>query len=52
VDPRDLLLSETFGLWKLSGGQTWERVAADRRRDALEIHAPVVGFTQYALATD
>lgn len=52
VDPRDLLLSETFGLWKLSGGQTWERVAADRRRDVLEIHAPVVGFTQYALATD
>jgi hypothetical protein len=52
VDPRDLLLSETFGLWKLSGGQTWERVAADRRRDLLEIHAPIVGFTQYALATD
>jgi hypothetical protein len=52
VDPRDLLLSETFGLWKLTGGQTWERVAADRRRDVLEIHAPIVGFTQYALATD
>jgi hypothetical protein len=52
VDPRDLLLSETFGLWKLAGGQTWERVAADRRRDILEIHAPIVGFTQYALATD
>lgn len=52
VDPRDLLLSETFGLWKLTGAETWERVPADRRRDVLEIHAPIVGFTQYALATD
>jgi hypothetical protein len=54
VDPRDLLLSETFGLWsRLGSGTTWERVAgAERRRDRFEIHAPVVGFTQYALATD
>lgn len=53
VDPRDLLLSETFGLWKKLGSSTaWERVTAERRRDRFEIHAPVVGFTQYALATD
>lgn len=52
VDPRDLLLSETFSLWKMTGAQTWERVSADRRRDVMEIHAPIVGFTQYALATD
>lgn len=52
VDPRDLLLSETFGLWRMTGESTWERVTAERRRDLLEIHGPVVGFTQYALATD
>ena len=53
VDPRDLVLSETFGLWrKAPTGSSWERVTANRRRDILEIHAPIVGFTQYALATD
>jgi len=53
VDPRDLMLSESFGLWKRTpGGSAWERVSANRRRDILEIHAPIVGFTQYALATD
>ena len=32
---------------------TWQRVGgAERRRDEFEIVAPVVGFTQYALATD
>jgi hypothetical protein len=51
-DPRDLLLAETFGLWRMTGESSWERVTADRRRDILEIHAPIVGFTQYALATD
>lgn len=54
IDPRDLLLAETFGLWKKLGPTSaWERVtSAERRRDRFEIHAPIVGFTQYALATD
>lgn len=54
VDPRDLLLSETFSLWqKVTTSTAWQRVAgAERRRDEFEIVAPVVGFTQYALATD
>lgn len=54
VDPRDLLLSQTFGLWsRLGPGTTWERVTtAERKPDQTEIHAPVFGFTQYALATD
>lgn len=54
VDPRDLLLSETFGLWeKVGTTSTWRRVAsAERRRDSFEIVGPVLGFTQYALATD
>lgn len=53
VDPRDLLLAETFGLWRKTGvADQWERVASERKRDIAEIHAPVLGFTQYALATD
>lgn len=53
VDARDLVISETFGLWRMTGaaGQ-WERVPAERKRDQVEIHATVMGFTQYALATD
>lgn len=54
VDPRDQLLAETFGLWKKIGPTSvWERVTtAERQRDRFEIHAEIVGFTQYALATD
>lgn len=54
VDPRDLYLSETFGLWqKLPAGTAWEQVPlAQKNRDILEIAAPVLRFTQYALATD
>ena len=54
VDPRDRLLSETFSLWqKVGTGTSWQRVGgSERRRDEFEIVAPVVGFTQYALATD
>lgn len=54
VDPRDALLAETFSLWeKVGTGTAWQRVSgAERRRESFEIVAPVVGFTQYALATD
>lgn len=54
IDPRDALLAETFSLWeKVGTGTAWQRVSgAQRRRDRFEIAAPVVGFTQYALATD
>jgi hypothetical protein len=54
IDPRDLLLSETFSLWqKVGTGTAWQRVSgAERRRDVFEIASPVLGFTQYALATD
>lgn len=54
VDPRDLLLSETFGLWQeTASGNAWARVdGTQRNRELFEIHAPIVGFTQYALATD
>ncbi|HEX6925747.1 MAG TPA: hypothetical protein VF167_09955 [Longimicrobiaceae bacterium] len=53
VDPRDQLLAETFTLWKNTGGSEWARVAGSHRdRDLIEVRGPVVGFTQYALATD
>jgi hypothetical protein len=54
IDPRDMLLGETFSLWqKLGTATAWQRVGgAERRRDEFEIVAPIVGFTQYALATD
>lgn len=54
VDPRDTLLAETFTLWARVGTDAlWQRVpGAQRRRENFEIVAPIVGFTQYALATD
>jgi hypothetical protein len=53
VDDRDLKDAERIHFWHQPvPGAKWERIPTSHLRDAVEARAPVLGFSQYALAID
>lgn len=53
VDAEDAALEASFSFWRQEQpGAGWEKITTLRVHDALEAHARIPGFTQYALASE
>lgn len=53
VNPADAAIAARFGFWHQDRpGAGWKRITTERIASALEVHAEISGFSQYALASD
>lgn len=53
VNERDDEIRAAFGLWRQERpGEPWIEAGGSRDEEELELHADILGFTRYALASD